>query len=716
MKTIFKTIFFLLLVSCQSARNVVTVKPLVPYKPVVSYAEAEKRSQTILEKMTLPEKISMISGHNSFFIKGFPQYGIPQLYMSDASAGVNIRKELNNGMEKSVSFPAPIALAATWDRALALDMAQAIGEECKIGGTAILLGPGVNIYRISQNGRNFEYFGEDPYLTSRITENYVVGMQSTGTMSTVKHFIANNNEHRRRLTDAIIDKRTLHEIYLPAFKAAVDAGVMSVMTSYNMVNGEYTAESKTLVDGILRKELGFKGLVMSDWRSVYNGEKAIKSGLDLEMPGDYADWLKALGENPFRHLKHEAAPLLAENKVTEADINRMVKNTMRSGIMMGLYDRPIQDTSYVKNYGKHEQVALQVARKSIVLLKNANTILPIIPGKEKVNYLLTGEFADKLPFGGGSAEVKGYNNALMHDALKKVYGSQLNYISKPTDAEIKAAKVVFLSVGTHDREGNDRFFALPDSVENLVKRVTALNPNTVVIVNSGSGIRMTDWSDKAAAILYAWYPGQTGNTALAEILSGKVNPSGKLPMTIENDFSNSPGANYKKDTSAFNMPWQDEYSFRFPISHDNYKEGVFVGYRWYESKGLKVQFPFGHGLSYTKFEFSDLKIKPTFNEGEKVKVSFNIKNTGVVAGTEVVQLYIKDNESSVPRPLKELKAFTRVDLQASEEKMVQFTLNPVDFSFFDVKTNSWKSEAGKFTILVGSSSVDIRLKKEIELK
>jgi len=480
-----------------------------------------------------------------------------------------------------------------------------------------------------------------------------------------------------------------------------------------MVNGEYTAESKVLVDGILRKELGFKGLVMSDWRSVYNGEKAIKSGLDLEMPGDYADWLKALGETPFRHLKHEAATLLQQNKVSEADINRMVKNTMRSCLMMGLYDRPIQDTSFSKYYEKHEKTALQVGRESIVLLKNANAVLPIIPGKDNANYLLTGEFANKLPFGGGSAEVKGYNNVLLYEALAKVYGNKVNYISKPTDKEIIAANVVFLSVGTHDREGNDRFFSLPDSVENLVKRVTSLNPNAVVIVNSGSGIRMTDWSAKAAAILYAWYPGQTGNTALAEILSGKVNPSGKLPMTIENEFSDSPGANYKKDSAAFNMPWQDEYSFRFPISHDEYKEGVFVGYRWYERKGLKVQFPFGHGLSYTKFKYAQLKIKPSFNIGEKVEVSFKIKNTGAVNGTEVVQLYIKDNDSSVPRPLKELKAFARVELKPLEEKVVQFTLQPADFSFFDIQTNAWKTELGKFTVLVGSSSEDLRLKKVI---
>lgn len=714
MKFNINILFVCLFISVQAARKVETVKPFIPFTPPVSYSEADKRTRQIISKMTLSDKISMISGHNSFFIKGFPEFGVPQLYMSDASAGVHIRKELSNGMKKSVSFPAPIALAATWNRQLTNDMAEAIGEECKIGGTAILLGPGVNIYRISQNGRNFEYFGEDPYLASRITENYVVGMQSTGTMSTVKHFVCNNNEHRRRLTDAIVDNRTLHEIYLPAFKAAVDAGVMSVMTSYNMVNGEYTAESKALVDGVLRNELGFKGLIMSDWRSVYNGEKAIKSGLDLEMPGDYADWLKALGETPFRHLKHEAMPLLAQQKVNESDIDRMVKYTIRSGIMMGLYDRPIQDTSFVKNYEKHEQVALQVGRESIVLLKNRKNLLPVKAENLNTNIILTGKYAGKLPLGGGSAEVEGYNNVLMKDALEQVYGKQINYIPHPTDAEIKSADVVFLSVGSADREGNDRFFALPDSTEMIIQRITTLNPNTVLIVNSGSGIRMTNWSGNAAAILYAWYPGQCGNVALAEILSGKVNPSGKLPMTIERDFSESPGANYKIDTAAFNMPWQDEYSFRFPINHLKYSEGVFVGYRWYESKGIPVLFPFGHGLSYSRFEYSSLKINRFFRRGENVDVSFRIKNVSKVDGTEVVQLYIRDNESSVPRPLKELKAFNRIQLKSNEEKEVSFTLTPSDFSFFDDKTNSWKCEVGKFTIFVGSSSAYIRLTKQIE--
>ncbi len=707
-----KYLIFNLFISVGIFAQVERVPTFKTFVPLVSYSEADKRSQEIVSKMTLTEKISMTSGFNSFFIKGFPEYGIPQLYMSDASAGVHIRKELSNGMKKSVSFPAPIALAATWNRTLAHDMAKSIGEECRIGGTAILLGPGLNIYRISQNGRNFEYFGEDPYLAARITENYVVGMQSTGTMTTLKHFLCNNNEHHRRLSDAVVDERTLHEIYLPAFKAGIDAGALGVMTSYNMVNGEYTAESKTLVDTLLRRELGFKGLVMSDWRSVYNAEKAIKSGLDLEMPGDYADWLKALGKTPFQHLKHEATQLLSKNKITESDIDRMVKSTIRSCIMMGLYERPVQDTSFMKNYSKHEQVALQVARESIVLLKNNQNLLPVIPADFQGKILLTGPFANKLAFGGGSAAVDGYNNVLLNDALKKVYGEKIDYIQTPTDQQIKLAKVVFLSIGTPDREGIDRPFALPDSIEKFVKKVTNLNSNTVVIVNSGGGIRMTDWCSKTRAILYAWYPGQTGNTALTEIISGKVNPSAKLPISIEREFSDSPGVDYKKDNESFNMPWQDEYSFRFPVNHIAYKEGVLVGYRWYETKKIQPLFPFGSGLSYTHFDYSDFKI--VSQNKEKVEILFKLKNDGKVDGSEVVQVYIHNNDSTVLHPLKELKAFNKIDLKKGETKTIYFTLTADDFSFFDVKHNNWSFMSGKFDIFVGSSSSDIRLKKNIK--
>lgn len=680
----------------------------------VPFEEADRRAESLLRQMSLDEKISMISGHNSFYIKGFPKYGIPELYMSDATAGVHIRKELSNAMERSVSFPAPVALAATWNPLLSYEMAKSIGEECRAGGISILLGPGVNIYRISQNGRNFEYFGEDPFLASRITESYVTGMQSTGTMSTLKHFVCNNNEHHRRLSNSVVSKRALNEIYLPAFKAGIDAGAAGVMTSYNQVNGEYTAESYELVTNVLRKQLGFKGMVMSDWRSVYNAEKAILSGLDLEMPGDYADWLLELGETPFRHLKHEAGKLLAEKKIAEKDIDRMVKSIIRTSIMMGFYDRPLQDTTYLANFSQHESVALQVGRESVVLLKNQNRILPLSPQKLlQKEILLTGVFANRLPSGGGSSYVEGYDNVLLKEALEKKFPGKVHYIGQPSDDEIKSADYVILSLGTFDREGVDRPFALLDSIETMARRITSLNPHTIVVVNSGGGVNMTHWANNAAAILYAWFPGQCGNTALAEILSGDVNPSGKLPFTIEKDFHDSPGCGYKPEDEPLEMSWQDEYSFKFPMNSIEYEEDILVGYRWYEKKKIEPLFSFGHGLSYTQFEYANLRMPRIFTQGEPVAVEFTLTNTGSVAGTEVVQLYVQDDKSSVLRPVKELKSFRKVFLQPQESVTVKLSLSPMSFAFYDEQTEQWKTESGCFTIHVGSSSQDIRLKDRI---
>lgn len=676
-----------------------------------SYPEADVRADSLLSQMSLSEKISMIGGHNSFYIKGFPKYGIPELYMSDATAGVHIRKELSHAMERSVSFPAPVALAATWNPLLSYEMAKSIGEECRVGGISILLGPGVNIYRISQNGRNFEYFGEDPYLASRITEGYVVGMQSTGTMSTLKHFVCNNNEHHRRLSNSIVSKRALNEIYLPAFKAGIDAGAGGVMTSYNQVNGEYTAESYGIVTRVLREQLGFRGIVMSDWRSVYDAQKAILSGLDLEMPGDYADWLLELGDTPFRHLKHEAKRLLDEAKISERDIDRMVKNIVRTSIMMGFYDRPIQDTTFLKDFPQHERVALQVGRESIVLLKNKNQILPLnTQHVAPKSILLTGLFAERLPAGGGSAYVEGYNNVTMREALEKKFGPTLHYVAAPSDEEIKSADYVILSLGTFDREGVDRPFALPDSVEMFARKVTQLNPRTIVVVNSGGGIQMTHWADEAAAILYAWFPGQCGNIALSEILAGDVNPSGKLPFTIEKDFHDSPGYGYKPDQEALEMPWQDEYSFRFPMNNIEYKEDILVGYRWYEKKKIEPLYPFGHGLSYTQFEYKDLHVPKTFKSGQPIVVEFTVTNTGTKAGAETVQLYVQDEKSSVLRPIKELKAFRKIFLAPQETVTVRFHLSPMSFAFYDEQEESWKTERGYFTLHIGASSQDIRLK------
>lgn len=688
---------------------------LRPY--ALTRSEAEAKAGELVGQMTDVEKFSMIGGHNNFFMNGIERLGMHPLYMSDATAGVHIRKELDSNLEKSVAFPAPVALAATWEPQLAYKMSKAIGEECRAGNISFLLGPGLNIYRISQNGRNFEYFGEDPYLVSRMTENYVMGMQSTGTMATLKHFVCNNNEHHRRLSNSIVSDRTLHEIYLPAFKAGIDAGVASVMTSYNMVNGEYTAESKALVTNLLRDRLGFQGLVMSDWRSVYNPVKAICSGLDLEMPGDYADWLKALGETPFTHLKHAAPALVKAGDVEMRDIERMVKSSIATALMFGAYDTASSSIPLTKeDYERHVATALDVAREGIVLLKNRDAILPLSP--EKVadkKILLSGMLLDTIPAGGGSALVEGFDNITIRQALERRFGKSLNVKAIPSDKDLKKADYVIICVGTADREGIDRPFALADSLENLVKRSARLNPNTIVIVNSGGGVRMTDWEADCGAILYTWFPGQIGNEALSEIIAGETNPSGKLPFTIEKEFSDTPGHAYKPEEEAFEMPWQDEYSFRFPINDIHYDEGVFVGYRWFEAKNISPLFPFGYGLSYTDFNFTDLEMPEKF-EGDLLRLCFKVENTGSNAGKEVAQLYIGKQDAIVERPVKELKNFRKICLNPGERGTVEFIITPQNLAYFDEDSNDWEIEKGIYKVYIGNSSNNISLHGQFVLE
>ena len=496
----------------------------------LSYKVADKKADSVLALMTTEEKIAYIGGDRSFFIRPIPRLNLSEVYMTDATEGVHIREKFRDNdlskyqLEKSTAFPCPLALTATWNTTLANKYATAIGEECRGGGIGILLGPGMNNYRISQCGRNFEYFGEDPYLRSRFIEAYVKGVQSTGTVATLKHFVANNTEFFRRKSNSIIDERTLHEIYLPPFKAGIDAGAQAVMTSYNLLNGEWCGQSDYVINNLLRKQLGFQWLVMTDWWSVYNGEKVVNSGQNLEMPQSVA-------------LK-DVQTLLAEGKVKIEDINRMVKSILRTYFAMKLseqkFDQPDSAT-----YDAHEAVALQTAREGIVLLKNDKNILPLNSTVKKI--LLTGDYVEKLVQGGGSAEVKGFHLRLMLGELKAEFGDRLIFKKNPSLEQIKSADVVLCNVGTEDSEGWDRAFALPEDQENRVVNCVNNNPNTIVIVTSGSGIRMTDWNKKATAILYAWYGGQIGNKALAEILSGKINPSGKLPITIEKEFKDSPG-------------------------------------------------------------------------------------------------------------------------------------------------------------------------------
>ena len=453
-------------------------------QPRMSVVEAARQADSLLSKMTLDEKISMTRGYSRFFFNGIERLGIPYIYLSDASQGVNMRHNLPDPtmvrqLEKSTAFPCPIMLAATFNPALAYDYARSIGEECRAGGVEVLLGPGLNIYRNSQCGRNFEYFGEDPFLTSRITENYVQGMQSTGTAACLKHFLANNTEFYRRRSNSILDERTMREIYLPGFEAGIAAGVACVMTSYNRINGEWAGQSKEVITDLLRGELGFEGLVMTDWNSVYDMQKLILSGQNVEMPGSWKEDITA-------------QELLSQGKITEADIDAMIRPLIATCIRFGLYDRK-GDEKYkpelLAKLPEHEAAAYRTSSEGIVLLRN-DGLLPLKPGTK---ILAAGQFLDEIPRGAGSAAVKGYNNVTLRQALEEQFGARVTFAEKPSKEQFAAADVVLISVGTLDAESIERPFALPSSAEKLVQQAVGANPRTVVLVNSGSGIRMTGW-------------------------------------------------------------------------------------------------------------------------------------------------------------------------------------------------------------------------------
>jgi len=684
------------------------VKYVEPFVPPISEVVAAKRADSILNLLSLDEKLQLIKGHNAFYIKGLEKFGIPELYLSDATQGVHIREKflkftLGEQLAKSTAFPCPIQLASTWNPEIAETYAHAVGEECRAGGVGVLLGPGLNMYRISQNGRNFEYMGEDPFLVSRMVERYVLGMQSTGTITTLKHFVANNHEYRRRACNVILDDRTLREIYMPGFKAGIDAGAMAIMTSYNLVNGEWAGQSKELINGILRNELGFKWLVMTDWNAVMDAKKVITSGQDLEMPSGAS--------------MHNIKDLLENGDITESHVDRMVRSVLKTIIAMGLVDQPAKDERYLETFEQHKEVALNTAREGVVLLENKKNILPVDPksGKEIV---LVGEFIDVLAEGGGSANVKGYDHITMKMALSSKYAN-LKHIETPTDEQLKNADVVIVSVGTKDTETKDRYFALPAEQEALVLKAQELNENIIVIVNSGGGVRMTDWNDKVSAIVYNWYGGQMGNQALAEIISGEISPSGYLPISIEKEFDDSPGANYIPKsidlTKGQNIRKMEEAAKN--IYNVEYKEGILVGYRWYDTKNIDPLYPFGHGLTYTNFSYSDMTLSAErISSADVLTVSFKVKNTGKVTGATVAQVYVKDVKASVLRPVKELKGFKKIKLAPGASQTVSIELDANAFSFWDKNTRDWKVENGMFEIILGKSSRDIIATKKLRVK
>jgi beta-glucosidase len=830
------------------------VLPLVTLGPVfagenesatvtASSAEVARRVESILGQMSLEEKVDLLGGVDGFFIRGVPRIGVPRLKMADGPIGVR-----NFG--PATTMAGGIALTAAWNPALAERVGAEMGRDARAKGVHFLLGPGANIYRAPMNGRNFEYYGEDPFLAARIAVGFIKGVQSQGVCATIKHFMGNNSEFDRHNTDSIIDERAMREIYLPVFEAAVkEARVGAIMDAYNLVNGEHMTQNAHLNVDVAKKEWGFEGIMMSDWSSTYDAVAAANGGLDLEMPSG-------------RFLNRESLlPAIQEGKVTAAAIDDKVRRILRTAVAFGWLDREQTDLSIPRYNLQGRRVALQSAREGMVLLKNDDDLLPCSKAKIRSIAVIGPGAYPAVPVGGGSARVQPFTAVSFLEGLSSVIDESADvhyHPGVPTLAEIARAtefetdgepglKVEFFdnadlsgapvatridrhvnlgpglveggfdfgdrrpprpfsirwsgrytpeSAGAHEifvqsggegggyrlyvddeplidcwraaiarvgqagvtltaaphkivlelnrtrgfqwtrmrlgifrsgslvdpnakalaakadvvvvaagfdpdteSEGADRTFRLPSGQDELIQEMAAANKNTVVVITSGGGVDMTAWIDRVPALIQAWYPGQEGGTALAEILFGEVNPSGRLPVTFERRWEDNPA--------------HDSYYPEAGTNRVVYKEGIFVGCRGYEQNGKKPLFPFGHGLSYTTFEYGNLSVTPEQTMDGKVRVEFDVKNTGTRAGADVAQVYVADVNASVPRPPKELKGFAKVSLEAGQTKRVTIDLDRRSFSYYDASASKWRSDAGDYEILVGRSSARIELRGEL---
>lgn len=808
-----------------------------------SMTDMDARVEAILSKMTLEEKIDMLGGTDGFFVRDLPRLGLPKLKMADGPIGVR-----NFG--PATAMAAGVSLAATWNPELAERVGTEIGRDARAKGVHFLLGPGVNIYRAPMNGRNFEYFGEDPFLASRIAVGYIRGVQSQGVSATVKHFMANNSEFDRHNSDSVVDERTMREIYMPAFEAAVkEARVGAVMDSYNLVNGEHASQNRHILTEVARGEWGFDGLLMSDWFATYDGVGAVNSGQDLEMP--FAAFMN----------RKTLVPAVEQGKVTRETIDEHVRRILRTAARFGWLDRDQTDASIPRFNQQGRQAALQGAREGMVLLKNDGNLLPLDRKRLRTILVVGPDAYPAVPVGGGSARVEPFAAVSFLEGLSNALGSKVNVLyhrgiptlselaestefktaadsnAQPglrvdyfsgealtgnpvvtrTEAHVNfgrdsgnrngfpegtlssrrtafytpqaagaydvftestgedggfhrlyvddklvvdnwqtsralsgrvtlqldarphkfvleqrgrsgwlgsrlklgvlrhgsavveeakrmAAKadVVVVAAGfapETESEGADRTYQLPVGQDDLISAMAAANKNTVVVVTSGGGYDTGEWIDRVPALLQAWYPGQEGGTAFAEILLGDVNPSGRLPITFERRWEDN--------------PTHDSYYPDGDTKQVVYKEGVFVGYRGYEKNNTKPLFPFGHGLSYTTFKYSNLKVTPAgggASNAPPYEVSFDVRNTGTREGADVAQVYVGDTHSKVARPAKELKGFSKVNLKPGESRRVTVALDARAFAYYDADAKRWRTDPGDFDILVGRSSEQIELR------
>jgi beta-glucosidase len=800
----------------------------------------ERRVDSLLSRLTLEEKIQIIGGINDLYTRPIPRLGIPSLRMSDGPMGVH-----DYGL--TTAYPAGIALAASWDTELAQRFGTSMGKDARARGVHFILAPGMNIYRAPMCGRNFEYFGEDPFLASRMAVGVIKGIQGQSVIATAKHFAGNNSEFARMTLSSDIDERTLREIYLPAFEASVkEAKVGAVMDAYNLVNGVYMTQNNHLNKEILKKDWGFDGILMSDWGATHDGLAAAIGGLDLETP------------SPTFMNSTTLLPALKERKLQVAVLDDKVRRILRKAIEFGFFDHSQTDIDIPSYSQEGRQVALEEARGGMVLLKNSGSLLPLDDSKLRTIAVIGPDAYPAVPGGGGSSETKPFNavsylegisnrlgikakvlyavdtppldevfetsefvttpsgesglkgeyfsnqelqgNPAMvrtdkhihfdwgegsfapnepvdhfsirwtgyflpkesgdytffssaDDGVRLYLGDEMviddwqphsqtvdsyarhleagqaykirfeyfeavgsaiagfgvtradSFVGRATKPIAAKADAVIICVGFDPKtegEGADRTFQLPGGQDELIRQISAVNKNTIVVLTAGGNVDMTQWIDRVPTILHAWYPGQEGGTALAQILFGDYSPSGKLPVSFERRWEDNP-------TFHSYYPEKGE-------SKVQYSEGVFVGYRHFDRSETKPLFAFGHGLSYTTFEYSNLSVTPpTGNLSEPVTVSFEVKNTGHREGAEVAELYVGDSHSSVPRPVKELKGFGKVNLEPGESKRVTLMLDRRAFSFYDVRKSDWSAEPGEFTILVGGSSDDIRLRDKFTL-
>jgi beta-glucosidase len=795
----------------------------------------EARVDRLLAQLTLDEKLSLITGDRDFYIRPIPRLGLPEIKMADGPLGVR-----NYG--NSTAYPGTVALAASWDVALGREFGASLGRDSRARGVHILLAPAVNIHRVPVNGRNFEYLGEDPFLAAQFGAAVVTGIQSKGVVATVKHYAANNQETERMSVDARVGERALREIYLPAFRAAVQDGhAWAVMDAYNRLNGHFATESDWLNNQVLKREWGFPGVVMSDWGAVHETLAPLQGGLDLEMPG-----------NEF-WTAEKLKPLLDSGKITATDIDARVRRILRLEVANGFPDRTQADATIPADDPRSADVARQIAAEGMVLLKNEKEILPLDSTRTK-SIVVLGPNADVHPAGGGSSQVRPFHsvsvlaglraalgpgvrvehipglgvrpvqqlidaaryeaplqlelfgnrdfagapvtvrpeNAVDHDwsevppapglgldnysarwtgtikappqgrcsfviqcddggrvyldekLILDVWGDHAtmtkqvdidldpgsthrlridyyqhsggaiirfgwgasippNHMTADQIALVRQADAVVACVGYDsdtESEGFDRTYELPDGQPELLQKIAELNPRTVVVLNSGGGVATADWLAKVPALLQAWYPGQEGGHAVAGVLLGKVNPGGKLPFTWEKRW---------EDIAAFgHYPGAD--------GHADYAEGIFVGYRWFDHKGIAPLFPFGFGLSYTTFKYDGLRITPTANN-HGYAVSFRITNTGARAGAEVAQIYVAPpSHTKIERAPRELKGFVRMQLAPGETKSAAIELARDAFAYFDESQHHWTVEPGSYNVIVGASSHDPRLQAAIEVR